>query len=94
MNPCRYCGKYGHIIQRCCKRKFAQPPSQLPNKRFKQEVSNVGEEDAIEIISTARDNMDVDLPINQTTFNTSDQDNEYINFDVPVSDNVYSGYNR
>src|SRR6267378_5607278 len=29
--------------------------------------------------------MDVDQLINQTTFDTSDQD-EYINFDVPVSD--------
>ena len=40
--------------------------------RFKNEVSNVGEEDAIEIISTARDNIDVDQLINQTTFDTSD----------------------
>jgi len=72
-NPCGYCGKYGHTTLRCRKRKFAEPSNQLPNKRFKQEVSNVGEEDAVEIVSTARDNMDVDLPINQTTFDTSDQ---------------------
>ena len=74
MNPCGYCGKYGHIIQQCHKRKFEQPSSQLLNKKFKQEVSNVGEEDAIEIVSTARDDMDMDQLINQKTFDTSDQD--------------------
>jgi len=85
MNPCRYCGKYSHIIQQCHKRKFEQAPTQLTNKKFKQEVSNVGEDEVVAIISIARDNMDVDHLINQTTFDTSDQD-EYINFDVPVSD--------
>jgi len=45
----------------------------------------MGEEDAIEIVSTARDDMDMDQLINQKTFDTSDQD-KYINFDVPVSD--------
>src|SRR6267378_4083707 len=85
-NQYGYCGKYGHTTLLCRKRKFAEPSNQLPNKRFKQEVSNVGEEDAVEIVSTARDDMDVDLPINQTTFDTSDQGDEYINFDVPVSD--------
>jgi len=84
MNPCTYCGKYGHIIQQCCKRKFKQIPTQLPNKKPKHEVLNVGEEEVVAIVSTAKDNMDMDHLINRTTFDTSDED-EYFNFDVPVS---------
>jgi len=87
-DPCAYCGKYGHNIYKCRKRKFEQTPMQ-PNKKFKKEVSNVGEEEVVAITSTARDDMDLDVMGNDTknctTFDPSDGD-EYLNFDIPMTD--------
>ena len=81
-DPCAYCGKYGHTAQKCRKRKFEQTPAQSTNKKRKVEATNVGEEEAMEIVSTARDDMEVDM-LYEETFVPSDG-KEYLNFELLI----------
>jgi len=76
--PCGSCGKYGHSTYQCWKGK-RKPENNLfqpTNKKPKREITNVGE-DAIEIVSTAREDM--------MDFDPSEE-GQHFNFDVPVSD--------
>ena len=77
-NPCGNCGKYGHSTYQCWsgKRKLENNITQTTNKKPKREITNVGE-DAMEIVSTARDDS--------MNFDPSEE-GQHFNFDVPVSD--------
>ena len=83
--PCDYCGKYGHNVYQCRKRKFDHQPPQS-NKKPKREVSNAGEE-IVAIVSTASDDIDMDDTNDQITFDPSEKGQNF-NFDVPMSDMV------
>ena len=86
-NPCGKCGKYGHLTEKCRRRKDKMRGRGF-NKKWKKEVANQGEEEVVAIVAATNDAKSLFDPAKndvKTLFDPSNDEGEFCNFDIPMS---------